>query len=93
MQIPSYKWSSRSGGVATILTVAAVAAYDLIRGDLSGGFMIGYLTALAATVVELLRTRHSIKWTWLTFLNAAGMLVLVALATSGAFHLYRLAMD
>jgi hypothetical protein len=70
------------------LTVFAVVAYNLSRGDLGSGFMVGYLTAFAVTIVEVLRTRHSFKWTWLKFLNAAGALVLVALATTGAFRLY-----
>jgi len=91
MQIPQYNWSTRSGALAVALTVFTVAAYNLISGDLNSGFMIGYVTAVGATTVEVLRTRRSINWTWLTFLSAAGMLVLVALATSGAFQLYHLA--
>jgi hypothetical protein len=92
MQVPSYSWSSRSGVIAVALTVAAVVAYSLLRDDLNGGFMIGYLTAMAVTAVEVLRTRHSTKWNWLLFLSAAGTLVLVALATTGAFRLYHLVM-
>ena len=92
MQIPSYSWSTRSGAIAVILTIAAVVAYSLLRGDLNGGFMIGYLTAMVVTAVEVLRTRHSTKWSWLMFFSAAGTLVLVALATTGAFQLYHLAM-
>jgi hypothetical protein len=91
MQLPQYNWSARSGALAVVLTVFAVAAYNLTGGGINAGFMIGYVTAIGATTVELLRTRHSISWTWFGFLNAAGMLVLVALATSGAFQLYHLA--
>lgn len=90
MQVPTYAWPYKSGALGVFLTIFAVVAYDLSRGDLSAGFMVGYLTAVAVTIVEFLRTRHSYEWTWLRFLNAAGTLVLVALATTGMFRLYGL---
>jgi len=90
MQVPSYAWPYKSGAIGVFLTIFAVVAYDLSRGDLNAGFMVGYVTALAVTIVEFLRTRHSYQWTWLKFLNAAGALVLVALATTGMFRLYGL---
>jgi hypothetical protein len=70
MQVPSYAWPYKSGALGVFLTIFAVVAYDLNRGDLGAGFMVGYVTALAVTVVEFLRTRHSYEWTWLKFLNA-----------------------
>src|SRR4051794_28031037 len=71
MPMPSYNWSITSGAVAAVLTILAVAAYSLISADLNTAFMIGYVTAISATVVEVLRTRRSISWTWFGFLNAA----------------------
>jgi len=44
---------------------------------------------LAMTLVEFVR-KHSSGWTRLKFLNAAGALVLVTLATTGMFRLYGL---
>jgi hypothetical protein len=90
MPVPSYAWPYKSGALGVFLTVLAVVAYNLSRGDLGAGFMTGYVTAIAVTIIEVLRTRHSFEWTWLKFLNAAGALVLVALATTGAFRLYEL---
>jgi hypothetical protein len=90
MPVPSYAWPYKSGALAVFLTIFAVVAYDVNRGDLGAGFMIGYVTALGVTIIEVLRTRRSYEWTWLKFLNAAGALVLVALATTGAFRLYEL---
>ncbi len=72
MQVPSYAWPYKSGALGVFLTIFAVVAYDLNRDDSSAGFMVGYVTALAVTTIEVLRTRHSYKWTWLKFLNAMG---------------------
>ena len=90
MKVPSYAWPHKSGALGVFVTIFAVVAYDLNRGDLGAGFMVGYVTALAVTVLEFLRTRRSFDWTWLKFLNAMGALVLVALATTGMFRLYAL---
>lgn len=92
MRIPTYAWPARSGALAALLVVAAVALFDLTHNDLNAGFMIGYLVAFAATVTQMLRTRRAMRWTWLTFLHAAGVLVLVSMAATGAFQLYHLAM-
>jgi hypothetical protein len=88
MPVPSYTWPHKSGAIGVFLTIFVVVAYNLNRDDLGAGFMVGYVTALAVTIIEFLRTRHSYEWTFFKFLNATGTLVLVALATTGMFRLY-----
>ena len=90
MQVPSYAWPYKSGALGVFLTIFVVVAYNLNRDDLGAGFMVGYGTALAVTIIEFVRTRHSYEWTFLKFLNATGALVFVALATTGMFRLYAL---
>lgn len=88
---PTYAWPARSGAIAALAVVLAVTAFDLTHANLNGGFMIGYLVAFAATLAQMLRTRRTMRWTWLTFLHAAGVLVLVSMAATGVFQLYHLA--
>ena len=92
MQIPTYAWPARSGAIAALAVVLSVAVFDLTHANLNGGFMLGYLVAVAVTLVQMLRTRRTVRWTWLSFLHAAGMLVLVSMAAPGAFQLYHLVM-